>query len=258
MGFSGRYRVLNAAFEQAFGSGLGLFAFSLVFSGEAHCPAEVAADLLEAEACRVAALLERAGATVTVVPTADVEAGLVAVKRRHTEVWPTRVSSNGRRFTEFDGLILTLTPLNARENVAILRARDGSRPNWSIEAAVNHQHPTHDLDRNALRMAREMGADLSEALREQYPEHGFVIDYLEEQVSFYQRDPGAPEHDEPPAGAVTKEVYCPQCGRSRPYTLRTIPDAEFPNADWADCNVCGGEILLRTGRVRQVIGPLTI
>ena len=153
-------------------------------------------------------------------------------------------------------MILILSPLNARENAEDTLQRAPNLQRCLLERALNHRHPTHDFNRAALREGRALGQSLTFALQEQYPDRGFVIDYLEEQISFYQRGEGAEEGNEPPRQTELRpEEMCEQCQQNRPYTLRTSPDPEFPRADWGDCAVYGAEMLLRTWEIREVIGP---
>jgi hypothetical protein len=245
--FKGRHH----QFERAVGELDGLRfidTFSLALSPDKHLPAELCDGKTLPEAEAIAAVLEGAGAAVVVVPTRAVE----GVRHRAGEVSSTR-SARGWHFTEVNGLICTLAALNARENADYLRRMHPDAEDWRLERSLNHQHPTHDYDREALRVAREMGADLAAALREAYPERRFVLDYLEEQVSFYQQRGNAPEGDTPPAEELPEVVRCERCEERRPYSLRTHPDAEFPKADWGECLACGAELLLRTCEIRVIV-----
>jgi len=240
--FQGEFRLFQEAMERELLKE-GSAAFSLCFDVET-LPAEIASCLDGLSVSLIAEILEESGATITVVPTRDV----VGVRSYAEEYWPDR-SAGDWRFTEVDGVILTRTPLNARKIVRQLRERKSEAKTWQIEAELNHQHPTNDFSRHALRMAAKMGAELTSALREAYPERGFIVDYWDEQISFYQQGNGAPEHDEPPE-AMPEKALCEVCGVSRAYRLRSETDPEFPKADWGDCAECGGEVLVRSWRLR--------
>ena len=248
--FIGRYGRFEAAAEKAFGRS-GMATFTLAFDREQrHLPAEIADGLTRGEAEGIAQALQEAGAQVYVVPTAKVD----GVKHRAVEVWPAK-EARGFHFTEVDGMILTLLPLNARDNVRWSQERNPEAAPWQRERGINHQHPSHEWSREALRTAREFGDELVAALREAYPDRGFVLDYLCEQVSFYQRGDDAPEENEPSEEPLPETAYCDICKQQHPYRLRMEPDPEFPLADWGECVVCGAEILLRTWEVRVVVGP---
>ena len=240
--FQGKYMPFKEAIERELLKE-GIAAYSLCHDAEA-LPAEIASCLDGLTAPLIAEKLEEVGATVTVVPTCEV----VGMRSYAEECWPNR-SSGHWHFTEVDGLILTLTPLNARKNVRLLRERRSEAKPWQIEAALNHQHPTNDYSRHALRRASAMGADLTAALREAYPERGFIVDYWDEQISFYQQGNGAPEDDEPPT-SMPEKTLCEVCEVSRAYRLRLETDPEFPKADWGECAECGGEVLVRSWRLR--------
>jgi len=244
--FQGKYMPFKEAIERELLKE-GIAAFSLCHDAEA-LPAEIASCLDGLSAPLIAETLEEVGATITVVPTRDV----VEMRSYAEECWPNR-SAGGWHFTEVEGLILTLTPLNARKTVRQLRERRSEAQPWQIEAALNHQHPTNEYSRHALRRAGAMGADITAALREAYPERSFIVDYWDEQISFYQAGHGAPEHDAPPP-EMRDKTWCDRCEGSRAYRLRSEADPEFPQADWGDCAECGGEVLVRNWRFRSLVG----
>ena len=122
-----------------------------------------------------------------------------------------------------------------------------------MERSINHQHPTHEYSRHGLRIARDMGADLSAALWKAYPDRGFVVEYWEEMISFYQRGGGAPEQDDPPTETLSDTTWCETCRTRKPYRANTTPDAEFPLAEWGVCAECEAELLIRTWHVRETV-----
>jgi len=240
--FQGKFRLFQETIEREV-QRVGIAAFSLCLRPET-LPAEIASGLDAVSAPRIAAVLEEIGATITVVPTREV----IGVRTLVDECWPSR-SVGHWHFSDVEGLVLTLTPLNARKNVEQMKARRPEVKGWEIEAALNHQHPTNEYSRRALRSARRMGANLATALEEAYPERSFIVDYWDEQISFYQQGNGAPEHDEPPP-TMQDKTWCEVCRGSRAYRLRLEMDAEFPRADWGECAECGGEVLVRCWRLR--------
>lgn len=235
----------NAA-EREFGR-VGVDVFSLC-SGRDFLPAEIATGLDADAARRIAAVLESTGASISVVRSRDVE----GVRAYAEECWPDR-SAGHWRFREVDGMILTPGSLNARSNVNRIRERHPEVRPWHIEIALNHQHPTNEYSRHALRVAREMGADLAAALHGAYPERRFVVEYWEEMVSFHQRADDASENDEPPTDPLPPKTFCEVCRGSHAYTLCPEADPEFPQADWGRCENCGEEVLVRTWKIRAIV-----
>jgi len=255
--FNGHLHALEAAGKAAFGPRGIPSVFSLAFDRQGrHLPAEIATGLTHEDAARLSSLFNEAGAAVVAVPTAEIDSGSFAVKRRRAELWPTRTASNGWGFTEVAGMDLIVSPLNARDNAAYALQCTPNRPRWEVERGLNHMHPVHGFGRAGQREVRMIGRDLTLALQEQYPDCGFVLEYRDDLISFYQRGEGAEERDMPPDSTeLLPEAFCEQCQCHRPYTLRASPDPEFPHADWSDCAVCGTELLLRTWEIREVIGP---
>lgn len=261
--FQGQVEPLAQAVLEAFGRpGFPALSFTFRSKRAEYLPMEVAAELNLEDARRAAALLEGAGAAVALFQTAEVS----NVRFRAGEVWPDRCAQ-GWSFTRVDGLICTLSPLNARENVEAMRRADASRPGWHLERGLNHQHPNHDCStRKALRDAVDMGAEMAAALREAYPEREFVVAmYLgEDVVSFYQAEEGAPGLAEP-MGPLTRgdspwvrepeKSWCNACGQGQGYTLRPEPDPEFPMVEWAECRACGTEMVVQQREVYFRVGP---
>jgi hypothetical protein len=114
--FQGKYRFFQEALEREFRK-KGFAAFSLCLDPET-LPAEIVDGLDAVSASRIAAILEEVGAAITVVPTRDV----VGVRSNVEECWPNR-SAGYWHFSEVEGLILTLEPLNARKNVRQIKER---------------------------------------------------------------------------------------------------------------------------------------
>ena len=246
--FEGRFHDLQEAFRIAFGdSGV---SFALAFDREAkHRPCELLTNLTQENAERKAAILRESGATIEVLQTTEVS----DVKHRADECWPTHRASNGETFTQWDELIVSGASLSLREQVAQQRTESPTNSLWRFELGYNHEHPTHSDDRHGLRTAREYGADLASALTECFPDRRFLLDYRGSDLSFCQFTEEHPVGISPgerrvvdlrvPKSAVDV-CYCEVCERATGYVLRTEPDAEFPNAQFADCIVCGNEVVL--------------
>src|SRR5260370_1154168 len=86
-------------------------------------------------------------------------------------------------------------------------------------------------------------AEIVAALKQAYPERIFVICYIEDQVSFYQRGNGAPETDIPARDEPRAKAFCETCRKGRPYRTHEGIDAEFLEADWGTCLECGDEVV---------------
>ena len=204
-GFQGKYGVFQEEAEKQLGRS-GLSAFSLCCGGD-YLPAEIAAGLNRADAEHIVEALTATGATLHIVPAAKVD----GVHYRASDCWPSRIVGDWH-FTEVEGLILTLSPLNARRNVRQMQEQSPSLLPWQMERSLNHQHPTHDYSRHALRVARQMEKNWRRHCGPPTRTVGFVLDYLEEMVSFYQRGGNTPEHDEPPRKPLSVQVPCESCG----------------------------------------------
>lgn len=183
------------------------------------------------------------------VETADV----ANVKYRAYELF---VTHKGTRFsfTEVDGMIFTLTPLNARDALKHLRESEVERERWEYEYLINHEHVGFpDVDgtlRELIRQGNDLAEQLGQDLRAIYPDKSFVIshDYEGSIISLYQATEGAPKEALPAEDTNPEEAWCSHCGKRQPYVKRTEPDAEFPEADWGDCAVCGNEVLVARPR----------
>ncbi|GAB4451922.1 MAG: hypothetical protein OHK0029_01950 [Armatimonadaceae bacterium] len=162
----------------------------------------------------------------------------------------------GMKFADVDGVVLRVFSDTdwdeLRKEIATLPLKE----RWLFARGYNHDHPTTDFSRAALRTAREYGAELARKLQEQFPERRFVISYLEEQISFWQSAGEESEQDVPPGEPLPETAFCEACGLRQSYRVRFELDAEFPKANWGDCDTCGGELLLNTWEVRVPLVPL--
>lgn len=250
--FDGDWTDLARAAPSELGYGGGSLSALVVRDG---LPAEVAAFLPKDEAHLISTALEALGATTEVVDTASV----ADVKYRAYEFFTTH---EGKRFsfTETDGMIFTLTPISARHTMKHLRESDADLENWELEYHINHEHVFGGLDDTQRELIRQ-GYDLVEQLRQDlraiYPEKMFVIshDLKGNIVSVYQAVEDAPKETMPPEDPNPEKIWCTHCGKMQPYQKRMEPDAEFPDADWGDCAVCGNEVLVTAPEVLILVGP---
>lgn len=241
------FLVLREIFEQVFGQAGCAASLTYDLEGK-HRPCELAANLSETNALAKATLLRQAGLQIAVVPTAEV----VDVRHRAAECWPTHVASNGETFTLLGNVIIKGCSLNAPASLRESQQESGFT-SWGFELSYNHEHPSTTLDRAGLRAARRHGADIAAALQECFPDRDFLISYRCEQVSFCQFT------EELPTGITPGErrvddfrllpnqpacCFCEHCQSVVGYQLNPTPDPEFPHAQFASCDVCGGEVIL--------------
>jgi hypothetical protein len=163
------------------------------------------------------------------------------------------------RFTVLRDGMICLEGQGQETDAARMRGRDPSRPRWSIARGLNHCHVDVDpaIARQGARDEREYARQLGEALRRTFPDRAFVISHLASYaVSFWEWEPDGPQESIPPNGPLYPKVWCTHCHRQQTYTPRTEPDDEFPLAEWGDCTVCGGEVLIRAGEELSFVGPV--
>jgi hypothetical protein len=248
---------LKAATRKIFGKA-GFPAHSWAMMGtDGICPAEVLANVEEAEAERAAVLLQETGATAQVLPTAEVS----GVKWRAADLWPDRTVGDWG-FSEVEDIVGSNARWIVRQAVD---REDRSHPEWrgwKAERFLNHEHPNSSLccSREGLRLAMEMGLELREALQTAYPGRPFVVTCVlgEDLVSFYQAQEDAPLRPGP-VGEVQRrgspwvnneaQSWCDACGSGQVFEPRTQPDAEFPMVEWATCRGCGGEMVIGSREV---------
>lgn len=249
-GFQGDSIEFHEVAKATFGrQGLDSWALCSRSRRERTLPAKIASQLSSEEAERIAEALRAAGAELEILPSASV----TDVLFRTAECWPTR-SVRDAHFTEVEGMVLSLPPISARRSVLSARENHPNSQPWMIEQFANHQHPTTDFSRHALRMAREAGEEVETALRIAYPEREFVLSYRNEQYSFYQRGNGAPEVAPAAIPAYDQETaHCETCNTRRRFQRIEEPDPEFPNALWGICCECGAELLLEANEVLVII-----
>lgn len=150
-------------------------------------------------------------------------------------------------FQEVDGLIVSISPSQARnERDELLKINPNAQP-WELEHFLNHEHLDPDLKgREELRASVAEVELLAEALRSAYPDRRFVIVNRlgAATFSFYQAVPGAATADTEPKEPLPETTYCPSCDRRERFHLRQQPDPEFPELEWADCAACRGELYI--------------
>jgi hypothetical protein len=221
-------------------------------------PSEVAAFLTADEARRISTALEALGTKIEVVETANV----ADVKHRAYELFPTQ-EGKCFSFTEIEGMIFTLSPLNAWDLLQHLRESDAKLQNWVCEYQINHEHVGFSgldgTERELIRQGNDLVEQLKQDVRLIYPDRNFVIchDYKGSIIAFYQASEDAPKETRWLRERNPEKTWCPQCSRPQPYYKRTDPDAEFPEADWGDCAVCGNEVLVAAPEVLILVGPET-
>jgi len=247
---------LEEALPSLFGR-RGLDVFTLCFSRDA-LPAELADGLPRRRALQIADDLEAMGVRVEVIPTD--QAG--HVRYRAAEVWASHVTE---RFTfkEVDGMIFAAPAVNARRNLAVLRSVHPDWRSWQFERGANHGHAdasrTELSARERVRAEAGLGRQYEEALRAVYPQTRFILSHLQgDSVTFYQAHAAVPSEGSISKGVLWEKVWCERCHHQQPYRLRDAPDAEFPQALWGDCLVCGGEVLVSGGEVLRIIAAVPL
>lgn len=248
--FNGKWTNLHEAVSMIFGRG-GLD-ISTIIIRHGGMPSELVANKPLEEAERIAKELEPLGATVKIMPSSEVH----GVVHRAEELWSTR-SGESFRFSEVDGMITTLPLLNAKENLEHMRTGKDTQEDWRSESFMNHTHiGLCETSREAIREGLDFVKRLKHDLETVYPEKRFVIvNTWDDTVTFYQASDGAPTGSTEPEDRNPEQVWCKQCEKMRPYRKRTDPDPEFPEADWGDCDVCGGEVLVYAPESYTIVEP---
>lgn len=226
----------------------GIDSFSLTLNAADHLPAELRNGLSRRQADEAAVELTSVGAAIEICRTEE----LGEVRRRAHEVWANRCAE-GIYFSEVDGLITTLSSLNARAFVA--RA-ESDMPGWEVEWSMNHCHI--GLGSGSLNEAIETGertlAGLEAALRSAYPDRAFTLEHdPPNTVSFWQTTPASPRGSRPAAQSseIPARVWCQKCGGMREYSLGADGHALFKDAQWGKCSACGDDVIVK-GCVRLV------
>jgi len=229
--------------EKVFGK-QGLSLLGLIFATKEHFPTEICCGLSEVDARRIASKLSGDDLAIAAKPTSE----LSGLKHRANEVWATRCAG-GYHFTEVDGLIIILVPINARENVARMKSRNPGIKFWEIERALNHDHIAYNRpdDLNIDDSERDV-EKLKTALRQAYPDIAFTISIRPGSImSFWQTTIDSPKEscildrrDE------SGEVWCHKCTQRQKYEKIDYVDDRYPNAEWGKCQVCGERIITQT------------
>lgn len=249
--FEGNWEKLDKAVPDIFGRA-GLVTWAVAHPDE--LPSELTADVTRDEAERMAAKLEDFGAKVHVLPTAEVE----GVQNRAGDLWYSKVTEHFA-FTEIEEMIVTTSPMEAKRHLALIRQHSQQFNLCGFEDDFNHMHiapfATGMSPRAAVREGNVIAGRLKHGLSVSYPNRRFII-YLDpgERITFCQAADDAPKEgktlDRNPAKA-----WCQYCETMQSYRKRTEPDAEFPEADWGDCAVCGNEVLVAAPEALILVGP---
>jgi len=235
--------------------GRGFDGFALSMFPERHLPAEVKAGLHRDSADDLVRALSEAGIDAAIVRTDE----LSEVRHHASELWATRCAK-GVWFTEIDGMVLTLPALNARECVAREHDRSPGNASWEVERVVNHWHPgsgeplLDQLDREV-----RIAAELSDALREAYPDSAFTLSNMlgHHIMSFWQTAAGSPREQFIPItpNSPNRNPSCWHCGKPREFTPDPHIDPRFPPVEWGRCKECGELIIVKPFEVLTFIGP---
>lgn len=252
-GFSGNWVEFGERAKRAFGRD-GLDSFSLALFTNEHLPSEIADGLSSEKAERIAAELRETGAEVSVLPTEQV----ANVYYRASEVWPTRCVGD-TCFTEIDGMILSPSPINARENLALMRKLSPCLKAWELERSVNHFHPGigESVDEEIAIQVAE-AESLESDLRDAYPDRAFTISQVpgHQQMSYWQTSLDSPREQFSyiePSG----KPWCWNCSRPREFEPGTYVDPRFPPLEWGKCKECGERIIVRSFEKLTFIEPVT-
>lgn len=253
-GFSGNWVEFGERAKQAFGRE-GIDSFSLGLFPKDHLPSEIAEGLLQEEAEGIAAELREVGAEVSVLPTEQVS----DVRYRASEVWPSRCVGD-RRFTEIGGMILGLSPINARENLAHLRDHSPDLRAWEVERSINHFHPgLGESPDEEIRIQMTTLESLKSDLATAYPDRAFTISQVpgHQQMSYWQTAPDSPREEFPwmaPESPTGKE-WCWNCSQPREFEPDTHVDPRFLPLQWGKCKECGERIIVRSCEKLTFIEP---
>jgi len=145
-------------------------------------------------------------------------------------------------------MILVVSLDYVQQHVAKIKASGKSYVRWQYERGANYVHAQMSaLDREHVRQELEIVADFKSALRQTYPDRSFVICHIPcYAVSFYQTAEGAPTEGILPVRGEERgkdQVWCQTCECKQPYHPLPSPDAEFPQAEWGVCEVCGNDVI---------------
>ena len=232
--------------------------WALTWHADECLPCEIAAGLTQEDAETKAKRLRQVGAQVEVARYGHVP----RVKLRAAECWPTHRASNGESFSERHGVIVGGAGLTVKRAVKGYAADDL----WSFERFHNHQHPSHDFNREALRLTRDAANDFRSALGQCFPDRAFLVIVGDGMVTFCRATDALPRgivSDGPGypvlvGGAPEPTLrHCERCDEWVRFVPRAAPDSEFPHATFGDCPNCGGEILVHVPDEYIDVGPQT-
>ncbi len=229
--------------ENVFGK-QGLSLLGLIFATKEHFPTEICGGLTENDAKRIAGELSGDNLVIAAKPTSE----LCGLKHRADEVWATRCAG-GYHFTEVDGLIIILVPINARENVARMKGKNPGIKSWEIERALNHDHIAFNRPDDLYIDDSEREVErLRTALKLAYPDVTFTISIRPGSIiSFWQTTEDSPKGScIPDEKNESGESWCHKCRQNQKYETIDYVDDRHPNVEWGKCQVCGERIITQT------------
>lgn len=248
--FEGNWEKLEKAVPDIFGR-KGLDVHTVVHPD--GLPSEVVAEVPRDKAERIASKLREYKAEVEITPTAEV----AGVEHRAGDLWYSCVGEHFS-FTEIENMVVTADPLGAKRHLDLVHRSYGEVSRCGFEDFFNHIHiaplMTGMSPREAVRNGNVIAEHLKHDLSTCFPGRRFVI-YLDpgEQVSFCQADDAPTEQSS--VHRSQERAWCQHCMEMQTYIKRTGPDAEFPEADWGDCAVCGNEVLVAAPEALILVEP---
>lgn len=220
----------------------GLDISSLTWFAAKHLPAEIYTELPFEYAQDLVSQLSNTGAVFEIKRTSE----LSGLKHKASEVWASRCAGN-YCFTELDGVISRLGPLNTRENIDRLRETNPNGATWAMERYINHIHvDIANSDDECIEAGEQAIAQLIEALRQAYPDRAFTVSHIPGSiVSFWQTTPDSPKEDCLPCENDTHpgKAWCRNCRKYRGFHASSRKESKF-KAEWGCCVECGQEILV--------------
>jgi len=228
----------------------GLCVMQLLGNKKKRYPFEIADNLTQQQAEEIVARLAALGPSAIAMATAN----LPEVRHRASEVWAD-IAVDGRCFSDIDGMVLTGSPVCAREQVANAVSKGPFKP-WHYESFANHDHcATRGSDRDKVRYETGCLNRLSAALKLAYPDRRFVVSHIPAYSITFWQDPGEyPDISAPTMEPRDDKVFCFKCQLRQPFEADECSDLEFPQMEWGRCAVCGDELLVRCWEILRLVG----